>query len=296
MTTDNLGQYLFVGSWEQPELRVYALGSAGLPAHQPQPESLLNVSTRLNTQSGDQTLIAGFIVTGNTPKNILIRGLGPSLPVNDPLPLTTLTLYDETGNLIAANTFWANSDPTPILLTGLAPQDDAEAALYVTLFPGSYTATLLGPGGFPGVGLVEVYDISADSGSTVANLSTRGNVGTGDNVMIGGFILSEDQPTKVLVRAIGPSLAKAGVTNPLQDPVLELHGANGDLIVSNDDWRSTQEADIIATSIPPTDDRESAILATLPPAAYTAIVRGKNNTTGIALVEIYNLDSSSTGN
>ena len=114
--------------------------------------------------------------------------------------------------------------------------------------------------------------------------------------MIGGFILSEDQPTKVLLRAIGPSLAKAGVASPLQDPVLELHGANGDLISSNDNWRSTQEADNIATSIPPTDNRESAILATLPPAAYTAIVRGKNDTTGIALVEIYNLDSSSTSN
>ena len=298
ITTDTLGSYLFAGSVEVPELRVYALGSAGLPAHKAQPKSLLNVSTRLNTQSGDQTLIAGFIVTGNTPKNLLIRGLGPSLPVNNALPLTELTLYDGRGNVIGSNTFWENNYATPILLTGLAPPENDEGALYVTLFPGSYTATLLGPGQgiTPGVGLVEVYDISADSDSTVANLSTRGNVGTGDDVMIGGFILSAGEPTKILVRAIGPSLAQAGVGNPLQDPVLELHGPDGDLIFSNDNWRDTQKDDIIATGIPPTDDRESAILATLEPAAYTAIVRGKNDTTGIALVEIYNLDSSSSSN
>src|SRR5262249_10944081 len=156
------------------------------------------------------------------------------------------------------------------------------------------TVTLLDTSGFPGVGLVEVYDISGDSDATMANLSTRGNVGTGDNVMIGGFILSDDQPTSILVRAIGPSLAGKGINDTLADPTLELHGANGDLIFSNDDWGSTQEADIIATGIPPTDDRESAILATLQPGAYTGIVRGKNDSTGIALVEIYNLDSNST--
>ncbi len=294
MTIDSLGQYLFVGSFEQPELRVYALGSNGLPGHQPQPKSLLNVSTRLNTQEGEQTLIAGFIVLGDAPKNILIRGLGPSLPVQGALALPELNLYDQDGNLIIANVFWGNSNRTPVLLTGLAPQSLDEAALYVTLFPGSYTVTLLDPTGQPGIGLVEVYDLSADADSAVANLSTRGNVGTGDNVMIGGFIISEDQSTEVLIRAIGPSLAKAGVTEALADPTLELHGANGDLIFANDDWRDTQEADIVATSIPPTDDRESAIVATLQPDAYTAIVRGKNDTTGVALVEVYNLDAAST--
>lgn len=290
MTIDSLGQYLFVGSFEQPELRVYALGSNGLPGHLPQPKSLLNVSTRLNTGEGEQTLIAGFIITGDAPKNILIRGLGPSLPLDGALPLSVLTLYDQAGNEIDSNVFWGNSYKTPILLTGLAPTSEDDAALYVTLFPGSYTATLLGPGGLPGVGLVEVYDISADTGSAVVNLSTRGHVGTGDDVMIGGFILSEDQPARILIRAIGPSLTAAGVADALADPVLELHGANGDLIYANDDWRSTQEAELIDTSIPPANDHESAIVATLPPAAYTAIVRGKNETTGIALVEIYNLD------
>lgn len=294
MTIDSLGKYLFVGSFEQPELRVYALGSTGLPGHPPQPKSLLNVSTRLNTQEGEQTLIAGFIISGDAPKNILIRGLGPSLPVQGALYDARLDLYDQAGTQIGFNFYW-RANQTQVLLTGLAPPSDNEAALYVTLFPGSYTATLLGVGGAAGVGLVEVYDVSADTDSAVANLSTRGNVGTGDNVMIGGFIISEDEPTKVLIRAIGPSLAKAGVTDALEDPTLELHGANGDLIFSNDNWRSTQETDIVATSIPPTDDRESAIVATLPSGAYTAIVRGQAATTGVALVEVFNLDSVSSG-
>lgn len=296
MTTDSLGQYLFVGSNKQHELRVYALGSKGLSAHEPLPKSLLNVSTRMKTAPGQDTVIAGLIVSGNAPKNILIRGLGPSLPVAGALEDPELDLYDRSGKLIANNHNWANETKTPILLTGLAPQDSKESALYVTLFPGSYTVQLSGANGRDGVGLIEVYDLSPDGGSALANLSTRGNVGTGDDVMIGGFIVSEGTPTKVLIRAIGPSLAKAGVTGALANPTLELHGANGDLIYSNDDWRSTQEAAIIATANPPSDDRESAIVATLPPAAYTAIVRGKDNTTGIALVEIYNLDVTAPSN
>ncbi len=292
MAIDTLGQYVFVGSPEMAELRVYALGSKGLSGHQPLAKSLLNVSTRLNTQPGVQALIAGFIITGDAPKNVLVRGLGPSLPVEGALYDPELFLYDAGGKLIASCLYWGNSNKTPILLTGLAPAEDNETALYVTLFPGSYTVKLTDIGEISGVGLVEVYDLSGDADSKIANISTRGEVGTGDNVMVGGFIVSEDEPTKVLIRAIGPSLADAGVTGALQNPTLELHSANGDLIASNDDWRTTQKADILATTIPPTDDRESAIVATLPPAAYTAVVRGKNNTSGVALVEIYNLDST----
>lgn len=290
MTIDSLGKYLFVGSFEQPELRVYALGSTGLSRHLPQPKSLLNVSTRLNTQNGERTLIAGFIISGDAPKNVLIRGLGPSLPTKNALYNPELNLYDHDGKLIAINVYW-NDNRTPVLLTGIAPQEVNEAALYETLFPGACTVKLVGVGR-TGIGLLEVYDLSADGGSAVANLSTRGNVGTGNSVMIGGFIISKDEPTKVLIRAIGPSLAKAGVIDALANPTPELHGANGELINTNDDWRSTQQADIIATSIPPTDNRESAIVATLQPGAYTAIVRGKNDATGIGLVEVYNLESS----
>jgi hypothetical protein len=123
----------------------------------------------------------------------------------------------------------------------------------------------------------------------LANISTRGVVQTGDNVLIGGFIVTGTVSKTVLIRAIGPSLTAGGVPNALADPTLELRGGNGALILANDNWRDAQQAAIIATGIPPTDNLESAILATLAPGAYTAIVRGKNNTTGSALVEVYGL-------
>ena len=138
------------------------------------------------------------------------------------------------------------------------------------------------------MGLVEVYDFDATSTAALANIATRGFVNTGDNVMIGGFIIGGAEPAKVLVRAIGPSLTNFGLQGALQATTLELHDSNGS-VISNDGWRSTQESEIIATTIPPTSDNEAAILATLVPGNYTAIVRGKNDTTGIAVVEAYNL-------
>ena len=138
------------------------------------------------------------------------------------------------------------------------------------------------------MGLIEVYDLAQSSAASLANISTRCQVLTGDQVLIGGFILKGGLPSKIIVRAIGPSLAKAGVRGPLADPMLELHDSNG-MSITNDNWRATQESEIIATTIPPTDNREAAIVATLPPGPYTAIVRGANNTIGVALVEAYNL-------
>jgi hypothetical protein len=155
-----------------------------------------------------------------------------------------------------------------------------------TLQPGSYTAVVHGPE--PGIAVAEVYDLAAQD-SKVANISTRGKVETGDNVMIGGFIIGGDQPSRVLVRAIGPSLAAAGVTRALGDTTLEMYDASGALLASNDDWRTDQEGEIAATTIPPRDDRESAIVRILPPGNYTALVRGNGDTTGVALVEVYNL-------
>ena len=175
-------------------------------------------------------------------------------------------------------------------MTGLAPRNEHEAATVVTLAPDAYTAIVQGANGGSGVALVEVYDLTPDGDSTLANISTRGQVESGDDVMIGGFVISDDQPTKILVRALGPSLEQNGISGALQNPNLELYGGDGDLIFTNDDWRSTQAAAIIATNLAPSDNRESAIIATLDPGSYTAIVRGQDNTTGIALVEIYNLD------
>jgi YVTN family beta-propeller protein len=292
LLTDSVGRYLFAPSAEQnlPQLRVYATGS--VPSlHPPKPKTLLNVSTRLKSQTGDNVLIGGFIISGVQSKTLALRGMGPSLPVAGRLADPVIHLYDGSGRRIATSDNW-NSNRARVLFSGLAPKSEHEAAMLVALAPGNYTAILSGANGRIGVGLVEVYDLTPDSNSKLANISTRGKVETGDNVMIGGFIIGGDQPTKVIVRAIGPSLASAGVQEALQDPLLELHGNNGALIFQNDNWRTTQQADIIATRIPPRDNRESAIVATLQPGNYTAIVRGKNNTTGVGLVEVYNLETN----
>jgi hypothetical protein len=198
-----------------------------------------------------------------------------------------LELHDSTGAIIASNDDWINSsNKQAIIDSTLAPTNDKEAAILMTLSPGAYTAILSGVNGTSGAGLVEVYDLDSTADSKLANISTRGFVQTGDNVMIGGLIILSEAPTKIILRAIGPSLP---VTGKLADPTLELHNGDGDLIFSNNDWRNDQEADIMATGLQPTSDKESAIVATLDPGLYTAIVRGVNNTTGVALVEVYDL-------
>jgi hypothetical protein len=165
-----------------------------------------------------------------------------------------------------------------------------ESAILRTLNPGNYTAVLRGNGGTSGIGVVEAYDLDQSVDSKLANISTRGFVDTGDNAMIGGTIITGSSPTNVLVRAIGPSLSNAGVANALQDPTLELHDGNGAVIAFNDNWVDSPDAAAIsATTIPPTDPRESAILKNLTPGNYTAIVRGAGNTTGVAVVEAYQL-------
>lgn len=252
----------------------------------------VNISTRMSVGTGDNVLIAGFIVTGNAPKKVLLRAIGPSLPISSALQHTTLELY-QGANLLGYNDGWKNTQQQEIMATGVPPNSDNESAMVATLAPNSYTAIVSGQDNTTGVGLAEVYDLDTASvdvsaSSQLANISTRGTVLTGDDVMIGGFIVS-GTGSNILVRAIGPSLTGQGVTGALDDPMLELHDGSGGLIVGNDDWRSTQEQQIIATTIPPTDDREAAIVATLQPGNYTAIVRGKNETTGVALVEVYSL-------
>ncbi|MGH8093862.1 MAG: matrixin family metalloprotease [Chthoniobacterales bacterium] len=295
-TVDPTGQYLFASCFDPdyvPQLRVYATGLPAAPLHPAKPRSLLNVSTRLEDQLGDNVLIGGFIISGNEPKQVAIRGIGPSLPVEGALADPVLSLYDSSNNLLAFNDNW-NSNRAVVLATGLAPGDEHEPAIVTTLAPGAYTVIISPSGDTSGIALVEVYDLTPDSDSALANISTRGEVGQDDNVMIGGFIVSADAPTDVLIRAIGPSLSQSGVTGALQDPFLELHGSDGELILANDNWRSTQQTEIIATGIPPVNDRESAIIATLVPGNYTAIVKGQNNTTGVALIEVYNLDATTT--
>ena len=236
-------------------------------------------------------MIGGFIISGSTSKNIIIRALGPSLTgagVKRALTDPALELYDSTGTLIAENDNWT-SLPPDALPAELQPANPSEAAVAASLPPGSYTAVLRSADGSVGNALCELYDLEPGR-SSVINISTRGEAGTGDEVMIGGFIVGGTQPSKVIIRAIGPSLAAAGVDGALTDPILELHSADGSLIFENDNWRGDQEQQIIDTTIPPASDQESAIVATLTPGAYTAIVRGAGGTTGVALVEVYSLD------
>jgi hypothetical protein len=256
----------------------------------------LNISTRLLVQTGDNVGIGGFIIDGADPKKVILRAIGPSLTargVPGALQDPTLELHDHTGAMIAFDDNWKDTQQSVIQATGLAPDDDRESAMVQTLAPASYTAIVRGSGGTSGVGLIEAYDLDPSANSKLANISTRGFVGTGDNVMIGGFItgggigVDGAGSEEVLVRAIGPSLTQRGVPNPLQDPTLDLHDGNGAIIASNDNWKDTQQSEIQATGLAPSDDRESAILATIVQGNYTAILRGKNNTTGVGLVEVY---------
>ena len=268
----------------------------------PQP---FNISSRVDVLTGDQVAIAGFIINGTDPKTVIIRGIGPSLSnagVQGPLQDPTLELHDGSGALMTSNDNWktkpdGTSQQASVQATGIPPNNDLESAIVVTLNPGRYTAILSGKNGGTGIGLVEVYDLSRAANSKLANISTRGFVGTNDNVMIGGLIVGTGNvgaTGKVLIRAIGPSLSNAGVQGALQDPTLELHNANGALIDSNDNWKtrpdgSSQQAAIQATGLAPGNDLESALLEMLAPGNYTAIVRGETNTTGVGLVEVYSL-------
>ena len=270
------------------------------PATLQAPSQLLNISTRLNVGTGDNVLIGGFIITGNDPKEIVMRAIGPSLAafnVAGPLADPILELHDSTGATVAMNDNWMDLSPenqTTLTDNNLAPTDDAESALVQTLDPGGYTAIVLGTGATTGVALVEVYDIGALlNDSKAANISTRGFVETGDNVMIGGLILGAGGGafSTVIVRGIGPSLAAVGVPNVLADPFLELHNSNGDLIDSNDNWMDHPNMQQVSDAgLAPADPNESALFEILPQGAFTAILSGVGGTTGNALVEAYNTD------
>ena len=259
------------------------------------PGKLLNISTRADAQTGHDVLIGGFIVTGDAPKQVMIRAIGPSLsaapaPVPGPLMDPVLELHMPDGSVVV-NDDWKTDQKSEINDTGTAPTDDRESAMVATLEPGAYTAVVHGKGGAAGIALVEVYDLAPDEASELANISTRGFVGAGDNVMIGGFIIDPAESARVLIRAIGKSLeqAEVAVTDALQDPTLELRDNNGELINSNDNWTDTAEGEITATGIAPADAKESAILVNLAGGNYTAIVRGADDGVGVALVEMYKL-------
>ena len=255
-----------------------------------------NISTRVRVQTGEDVLIAGFIVTGSADKKIIVRAIGPSLqagaqPLPAPLDDPVLELLDAAGNVLGFNNDWPEEDVTSeVTMTGLRPEHERESAIVRTLAPGAYTAIVRGNGDTTGIGLVEVYDLDQRAGSRLANISSRGFVSAGDNVLIGGFIVGPElaEKTSLIIRALGPSLTAVGVSRALPDPVAELRDASGSLVAINDDWREN-EAAVEASGLQPADEREPVLAASLAPGNYTVIVSGKADAEGVALVELYNV-------
>jgi len=267
------------------------LENTKFPAVGPQ---AFNVSTRGLVSGGDNVLIGGFIVTGTDPKSVVLRALGPSLSgmglsavLTDPV----LSVYNSSGTLIATNDNW-EADPghSEIDANGLAPANLLESATLDSLAPGAYTVIVRGKDPTPGIGLVELYDLSPQSNSTLTNMSTRGSVGTADDVLISGFIVGDVDSATVVVRALGPSLAASGVSGVLSDPTLTIYDSAGSEIASNDNWQDNVNAiDVRKNGLAPPNPSESALVLHLPAGAYTAIVRGANGGTGVALAEVYTL-------
>ena len=260
----------------------------------------LNISTRGQVSNDDDTLIAGFIVTGTADKEVALRVLGPSLSdqglsgtvVANP----ALTVYDSSGAVVATNDDWeTDASSAELTANGLAPTNSVEAATVQTLAPGSYTVVASSVDGVAGLGLIEAYDLSPSDGSLLANLSTRGFVGLGDQALIAGFIAGAQSNASMIVRAIGPSLSSAGITNPLLNPYLTVYDSNGATIATNDDWASgTNTTELMDNGLAPSEDFESALVLHPPPGSYTAIIIGAGGGTGLALAEIYDLDQPVT--
>jgi len=257
----------------------------------PSDTHLTNISTRMQVLTGENVLIGGLTVGGTTPKQVVIRARGPSLAaagITNALANPTIQLFSG-ANAIASNDDWGTAtNAAAIQASGFAPSDPAESAILTTLNPGAYTAVVTGVGTSIGVGIVEIFEVDTPA-SPLSNLSSRGQVGTGNDVTIGGFVIQGTSPQTVVIRARGPSLAAAGVSSPLANPTLQLFSGTV-LMETNDDWGSAANAAAIQSSgYAPSNAQESVILVTLNPGAYTAIVSGVGGATGVAIIEIFAL-------
>jgi hypothetical protein len=283
------GTYTFVFSADDA---VHAVAYDAVVVRVTGHDALANISTRVQVGTSNNVAIAGFIVVGNAAKQVVVRGLGPSLTgagVQGALADPVLELHGADGTLLLRNDDWQETQAQALSDAGFAPTNNFESALLTTLAPRAYTAILQSKDSSPGIGLLEVYDLQQTPSSKLANISTRGLVGTGQNVMIGGTIVTGPDAGRVVFRALGPSLAANQIANPLSDPQIEIFNANGNKIGGNNNWRESQQGLLAATGLAPTNDFESAIVIDLSPGAYTAVVSGASGPPGVALVEAYHL-------
>ena len=279
--------------WSNP---FRADGSITIVDTAPPASQTVNLSTRLRVLTAEKIGIGGFIITGTAPKRVLIRALGPSLAqfgLSNVLADPTITLNGPTGFTPITNDNWASSQRAEIEASGLAPGNESESAIVVTLTPGSYTAVLSGTNGGIGTGILEIYDLDFTADSKLANISTRAFVGTGDDIVIAGFTVGNAVGVdNLIVRGLGPSLTASFLSGVLNDPKLEVRNANGATLAANDNWfQSPQQTDITESGLAPTFTQESAVSLTLGPGAYTALLSGAattfSNPTGLGLVEVY---------
>jgi PKD repeat protein len=267
------------------------------PTGTPPDIQLVNISGRVLTQSGDKVGIGGFIISGMASKRIMARAIGPSMkvngtPVQGRLTDPVLELHDAKGSPALFNDNWRSTQESEITQSGLAPSDDKESAIIKRLDPGAYTAIIRNADGSPGIGLIELYDLTSNEAGELGNLSVRAQVQTGDNVLIDGLIIQKVTPKRVLFRALGPSVKTNGQTVPgaLPDPTIEVYDSNGTLLRGNDNWKDAPNmSEIQGTGLAPSDDKESAVLLLLPPGSYTSVVKGAAGATGISLSEVYKL-------
>ena len=269
----------------------FGLAAASSGGSSAAPGRLANISTRGPVQAAEP-MIAGFVIGGSAPKTVVVTAKGPSLaPFGIPNAIAnpSLTLVRSADNaVIATNDNWGGAaNAGQIQASGYAPGHSLESAILVTLAPGAYTGIVTNPGGGNGVGLVEVFEVDRTDVPLV-NVATRGAVLTGGDVMIGGFVIQGDAAKTVVVRARGPSLAQFGIANALANPSLTLVRAGDNAVVgSNDNWGSAANAgQVQATGFAPTHSQEAAVLVTLAPGAYTAIVNGVGGT-GVGIVEVF---------
>ena len=259
--------------------------------------NLVNLSTRAFVNTGERVLIGGFIVQGSQPATVILRGIGNSLAargLSNPLRDPMIELRDAAGALVAENDDWiASENAATIASYRLDPSNSRESAIFRTLNPGNYTVIVRafdnGDGNLSGTGLVELFDLHT-SGGRAGNIASRGHVLTGNDVMIAGFIVGGSAPKELIVRGLGPSLVDAGIANPLSDPTIQLVDSSGNVLGTSDDWETEPDAQIIRNKgLAPSRGNEAALHTNVNPGAYTAVLRGFDNATGIGLVEVYDL-------